>query len=185
MTYFTNSDLDVFGLSIDELQSELAAQAVIFAAGGKIVGRIRLQKIIFLIDQLGFGSGFVYSYHHYGPYSEDLARAIDSAKIFRIIHETREHRASDGAAYSVFSANSAMDSQYLERIRNSDRIVGGLSVLNGHNSTVLELAATIYWIKNIEHNILWKNEVFSRKGPKTENGRFEKAERLLVELGMI
>jgi uncharacterized protein YwgA len=182
MTSLASADLDIFGLSIEDIQSELAAQAVIAAAGGRIVGRIRLQKIIFLIDQLGFESGFTYSYYHYGPYSEELARAIASAKIFHIIEETYEHRVADGASYSVFSVEKILDSKYIKKINSSDHIRSGLSILNRQNSTVLELAATIYWVKNFENQPHWRDEVSNRKGPKTENGRLEKAERLLAEL---
>ena len=50
--------------------------SLVVAAGGEIVGKIRLQKVVYLLDQMGLNSGFSYQYFHYGPYSEDLAERV-------------------------------------------------------------------------------------------------------------
>ena len=51
---------------IDRHTSLLAA--LLHAAGAEIIGAIRLQKIVYLLEQLGMGGEFWFSYHHYGPY---------------------------------------------------------------------------------------------------------------------
>jgi uncharacterized protein len=35
--------------------------------GGEIIGKIRLQKIAYLLEAAGLGIGLDYDYHHYGP----------------------------------------------------------------------------------------------------------------------
>ena len=76
---------------------------LIRAAGGQIVGRVRLQKLLYLLDQLGLASGFEFTYHHYGPYSEELSEAIANAMVLhKSVGEDQKTRASDGASYSVF-----------------------------------------------------------------------------------
>ena len=51
-------------------------QALLMEAGGQITGKVRFQKIVYLLDQLGFESGFDFEYHHYGPYSEGLSDTL-------------------------------------------------------------------------------------------------------------
>ena len=75
---------------------------VILAAGGRIVGRVRLQKVFCLLDRLGLRSGFAYEYHHFGPYSAELAEAAEDSTAFGLITERFERRVYDGVPYSVF-----------------------------------------------------------------------------------
>lgn len=76
--------------------------AVLEAAGGSLIGRVRLQKAVYLLDRLGLESGMSFDYHHYGPFSRDLDNATADAKAFGLVEEKLELRQSDGAAYSVF-----------------------------------------------------------------------------------
>ena len=77
------------------------------AAGGAIVGKVRLQKIVYLLDQMGMNSGYSYEYHHYGPYSAELADSVDEDVVFGQIEEVSQRRASDGVPYSVFRVSRA------------------------------------------------------------------------------
>src|SRR6266568_1976340 len=83
-------------------EGEKLIAEVTHAASGRIVGRVRLQKMFYLLDKLGLESGFDYEYHYYGPYSAALSDAVDDAKAFGLIKENTHHRASDGVRYSVF-----------------------------------------------------------------------------------
>ena len=57
---------------------------IIRDAGGKVVGRTRLQKLGYLLELSGLGDGFSFEYRHYGPYSEELAAADDDYFMSRI-----------------------------------------------------------------------------------------------------
>ncbi len=50
---------------------------LIKTVGGKLVGRIRLQKTMYILQAAGLDSNLVYQYYHYGPYCEELADAAD------------------------------------------------------------------------------------------------------------
>ena len=65
-------------------------------------GRVRLQKMFYLLDRIGLGSELDYEYHYYGPYSAELTEQIKDAVAFGFIEETPARRASDGVPYSVF-----------------------------------------------------------------------------------
>lgn len=156
---------------------------IVQAAGGRLVSRIRLQKIAYLLDQLGAHSGFDFTYHHYGPYSRDLDSAVLDAAAFKLVTEAFERRQSDGARYSVFETEKkAEDYQfsYLEDRKLRDLVQRFAST----NITVLELAATAHWLAEAEKVEDWEAEIRRRKGSKTDGGRLEKAKHLLAEVGL-
>lgn len=156
---------------------------VVAAAGDKIVGRIRMQKVFYLLDQLGLNSGFDYEYRHYGPYSADLSEAIEDAKAFAGLQEETHRRQSDGVPYSVFKL-VASDRRVMPNIGSlpAATVRNALAKMNRRSATVLELAATIHWLANVERVDDWRSELDNRKGPKTVGGRVSQAEDLLREL---
>jgi uncharacterized protein len=157
--------------------------AIIAAANGRLVSRVRMQKVAYLLDQLGMESGFDYQYHHYGPYSRDLDNAILDAEAFGLVEETFENRQSDGARYSVFVTKSAATATFVESLipRAAQQWVKRFTETN---VTILELAATAHWLSFIENVSDWRSEIVRRKGAKTENGRLDKALDLLKDLNL-
>lgn len=152
---------------------------IVAAAGGKLVSRIRLQKIAYLLDQLSGTSEFDYVYYHYGPFSRDLENAILDAEAFGLLQEDEARRASDGARYSVFKLKAKVE-EY--KVLKSSKLRELTLKLAGENVTVLELAATVHWLATYEHVRDWKTEIHRRKGTKNDGGRLEKAEELLHQL---
>lgn len=151
-------------------------------AGGELVGRIRLQKVVYLLDQLGMNSGAPFEYHHYGPYSEAVSDAVTDAKFWGHIKESVSFRVADGAPYSSFKTEDPEPAQ-----------LGGLSAgdakqylakFSDHTSTVLELAATVHWLAFKEGCADWRDEIEVRKAGKTSNGRLNKALTLLEDLNL-
>ncbi|GAB1581019.1 hypothetical protein [Phyllobacterium phragmitis] len=165
------------------IEREEYVAAIVDAAGGRLVSRIRLQKITYLLDELGMKSGFNYQYYHYGPYSRDLDNAILDAEAFEYIKEHYERRQGDGARYSVFISKKPPDSDVFGRLGASEakQLIKKFAETN---VTVLELAATIHWLVSEEKIEDWHHEVERRKGPKTENGRLDKAIALLREINL-
>jgi uncharacterized protein len=171
------------GASVMEREDIVAA--IVKAAGGNLIGRVRLQKTVYLLDQLGLNSGFGYEYHHYGPYSRDLDNATADAKAFGLLKEEYDHRQSDGAMYSIFKLSGSAhpdDAAYgtLGRERASDLV--GLFART--SVTVLELAATIDWLWRTEECADWQSELKKRKALKARHGRLERAVELLREIGL-
>jgi len=165
------------------IEREEHVAAIVDSAGGKLVSRVRLQKIAYLLDQLGMESGFGYQYHHYGPYSRDLDNAILDAEAFGYVEETFERRQSDGARYSVFVRKKAPEANVFGRLdaTTAEQIIQKLAATN---VTILELAATAHWLAIVEKVQDWKKEIVRRKGPKTENNRLDEALDLLKDLGL-
>ncbi len=164
-------------------EAEGYVAAIICAAGGRLVSRIRMQKIAYLLDQLGTESGFDYQYHHYGPYSRDLDNAILDAIAFGLVEEKHEHRQSDGARYSVFEYKGDEPEACFKSL-DDQKATESVKMFSETNVTVLELAATAHWLATVEKVADWKQEITRRKGPKTENGRLAEAQELLKKLNL-
>jgi len=158
--------------------------SLVMAAGGEVVGKIRLQKIVYLLDQLGLNSGFSYEYYHYGPYSEDLAEKVEDDVVFGQLEASQRRRVSDGVPYVAYSAAKSGDGDRLEAHMPMGRIRVALDEMQRNSATILELAATIHWLAAIEGVSDWKTELIRRKGAKTRDGRDRKAFELLQALGL-
>ena len=167
------------------IEPEDRVAAVVDAAGGMLVSRVRLQKAVYLLDQLGLASGFNYEYHHYGPYSRDLDIATGDARALGVVREEIRHRASDGASYSLFILPEPSSSKEealgrLGRIHATELV----QKFAGTHVTVLELAATVDWLWRYEGCADWRAEIARRKPMKVGSGRLDRAIKLLHELGM-
>lgn len=165
------------------MEREERVAAVVAAAGSELTGRVRLQKAVYLLDRLGFDSGFTYDNHHYGPYSRDLDNAVADAKAFGLIDEDLEQRKSDGAYYSIFRLK--------DRVRNeaygtlgAERAAELVRRFADTNVTVLELAATVDWLWRVEGYADWRGEIAKRKGVKVQQGRLDRALELLDSLNL-
>lgn len=156
---------------------------IVAAAGGRLVSRIRLQKLAYLLDQLGAQSGFRYVYHHYGPYSRDLDAAVFDAEAFGLMEERYDRRKLDGARYSIFELKDDAgqhEFSYLGDARLRD-IAGRLAPVQ---ATVLELAATAHWLAANEKVKDWRAEIIRRKGSKASDERLAEATQLLAAFGL-
>ena len=163
------------------VEPERVVADIVAAAGGRLVSRIRLQKLAYLLDQLGAKSGFRYVYHHYGPYSRDLDAAVFDADAFGLVEEKFGHRELDGARYSIFELTARDEGHEFSHL-SDPKLRDVAKRLAPVNATVLELAATAHWLAAIEKSDDWKAELIRRKGSKASEDRLAEAMRLLAEL---
>src|SRR5437879_1961262 len=75
--------------------------------GGRLVGRTRLQKSVYLLRLCGVDLGFDFDYHYYGPYSEELASAARDAEALDLIEV--EWKTSYGNEYAIFHSKTDAD----------------------------------------------------------------------------
>ena len=144
------------------------AAEIVRDAGGKIIGRTRLQKVTYLLELAGLGEGFYFEYRHYGPYSEDLARAIDSAIAFELVNE-EELPAVWGGLYSIYTATERAGSRPVNlRCEFAEKAASVGSI-------ELELAATAAYIAVKKRRENPWEETALQKPEKTGDGRLERA----------
>jgi uncharacterized protein YwgA len=144
------------------------AADIIRDAGGQIVGRTRLQKIAYLLEATGLGSGFEFEYRHYGPYSEQLADAVLTSRHLSIITE-ENHPTSWGGFYSIFTTGDSRVSdvqgrrELIEETKSADPVA-------------LELAATAVFLARDGEFDAWA---------ETANRKPEKAKSKLAEAKLL
>lgn len=158
----------------DKTDRQKAAE-IVRDAGGQIVGRTRLQKVAYLLNLAGLGDGFRFEYHHYGPYSEQLAEAVKMAEAFDLVSE-EEHRASWGGTYSIFKVT---DRAGKADIGDRARFAAAPAKVD---SIELELAATAAYLAAAEKCPEPWEETVRRKPEKAAGGRIDRAKEAYRQL---
>lgn len=159
-------------------QSELAkVAAIVRDAGGRVVGRTRLQKMAYLLELAGLGEGFSFEYRHYGPYSEELAASARFENLVGFLKE-KEMSTSWGGFYSVFTV-AASDNCIIANARVSIARIAAAA-----DPVELELAATAAFLASKGERQPWK-ETKVRKPEKASDERIERAKVLYKQLSGI
>ncbi len=153
------------------------AAAIVRDAGGRLVGRTRLQKVAYLTQLAGFPRDFPFEYRHYGPYSEELAEAMEIAVGLDIVTEVEAVSAS-GSWYSIYSADRTDGDVDRAHFISAAAEIGAIE---------LELAATAAFLYAEEgydgddSSDPWKITA-QRKPGKAANGRLRRAKAAYRQL---
>ena len=156
--------------------------------GGELVGRTRLQKQTYLLDRCGAEFGLAFTYHHYGPYSFELAGGCADAEAEKRV-ETEERPGRHGVPYAIFrSGKGGAEPDRLGEL-SAGQARSLLGKMQGVSDIVLELAATIVFLRD-EWPYYGKGktdaveETVARKSLKATEKRIEEALGLLRVLGL-
>lgn len=167
------------------MDNSIIASIVNSSAEKRIVGKIRIQKIFYLLEQLGLNSGITFSYHHYGPYSEELSNSLFFAEFLDNCITETQGETQFGNTYSIFGLGSDFTPSdnpigELEPQRVSELV----NILTSPTSVVIELAATIHWLRVKEQVEDWKAELKIRKSGKATDENIAKAIALLEQINL-
>jgi hypothetical protein len=154
---------------------------VVALNGGRLVGRTRFQKTMYLLGQLGVRVPFEFEYHHYGPYSAELADALDAAVGTKWLTEGIGIGYHD-SAYSIFSSRRAKP----DSLGGAQglQVEKWLRTLEEFTGTDLELAATLVYLRD-ESGVPTANldnELKLLKPVKASDSRLKRAWHLLSQL---
>lgn len=64
----------------------------VFSDSGEIIGRKKLQKMIYIAKKMQFPFYEKYDFHFYGPYSEELTLQIEELCNLGFLHEVKEKK---------------------------------------------------------------------------------------------
>jgi hypothetical protein len=152
----------------------LIAARIVQDAGGELIGRTRLQKVAYLTQLAGFANDFRFEYHHYGPFSDDLARGMEIASALGQVRE-EENQAAWGGRYSIYRTVGAATSPTEPRsafVRAAAKI----------GAIELELAATAAFLAKEEGLADPWAETARRKPEKAGHGRLAQAQQAYLRL---
>jgi hypothetical protein len=155
---------------------------IIALEGGTVVGKTRLQKMLYLLDQCGLNSGCRYDYRHFGPFSTQIAESAEDVCELNILRY-EEKPGFHAVPYGVYQL--AKKIEVADEIGSLPRFVveEKLAIMRGYTAIDLELAATLKYLRNTG----MKNPVEALKDlkpAKSTPDRLRKAQELLREMGL-
>jgi len=155
----------------------LTVANIVRDAGGKIVGRTRLQKIAYLLTVVGLEDDLRFSYKHYGPFSEVVAAGARDAHLLSFLTETKTE-ASWGGTYSIYRIIGAAEHGL------ADSRSAFASAAAAADAVELELMATAVFLAQEGHDDPWA-ETARRKPEKAGNQRIDRAKKLYRKLAEV
>ena len=145
----------------------------------QIIGRIRLQKTIKLLQRIGLPTDYDYMLHFYGPYSEGLQAEIGLLEHLGLVEE-EPHRSAEDRPYYVIKSKPEAALKGVE-----EEFGDAIKLMALSDPVVLELAATYDAFREIgmthEEALL---AVRRKKGAKCGNKNDERALELLAKLDL-
>lgn len=149
--------------------------------GGELVGRTRLQKTCYFLEALEVGFEVEFDYHNFGPFSPEVALAVDDAQALGLL--TSEERSGNyHVPYTVFRATEeAIVYSSSKLVESRSTVLGALKL---YSALVLELAATVHFLSENGFGDKCWEETVRRKSLKASGDRLSKSESLIGSLGL-
>lgn len=115
---------------------------------GKMDSRMRIQKSVYLLQQLGDEDlkRFRFSYYHYGPFSRELSNTLHDAVSHGILDETSEDYSGEITRYSYNLTGIGAEVAEQLGLEDDARNANVLHILSKYNLPTLELASTVLFL---------------------------------------
>ncbi|GEL77302.1 YwgA family protein [Tenuibacillus multivorans] len=117
-----------------------------FEQAQEVVGRKRLQKMVYILKKTGFNFSERYSFHFYGPYSEELSTRIEElCNLGFLVEEKEQEKGYYQYRYTLtdngtsFLTDSNVDTPNMTALINK---------MNEQSSKFLELVSTMLFFDN-------------------------------------
>ena len=115
------------------------------AASGEVIGRKKLQKMIFIAKKLAFPFGEKFQFHFYGPYSEELTLRVEELCDMGFLDEVKEKK---GGYYQYRYTLTENGSEFLGENGHVEipNLKECLTDMNSQNARFLELVSTVLFL---------------------------------------
>jgi uncharacterized protein YwgA len=129
---------------------------------GEIVGRKKLQKMIYILKKLNYPFQEKFQFHFYGPYSEELTLKIEELCNLNLMDELKEEKGGyHQYRYTLTEQGERFLSHYEIDMPGIDALV---QTLNGQNARFLELVSTVLYFNNLpKEAVIEKVKVVKQK----------------------
>lgn len=120
--------------------------ASLLGVTGKVSGRKKLQKLVYLAKEMGFPYlEQPFDYYLYGPYSESLANQIQELVVLGGVVEERSST-MHGHKTFAYSLTSIAHRYFREDIESVEHLRPGIELLMDRDARFLELVATLRFL---------------------------------------
>ncbi|MFT8321731.1 MAG: YwgA family protein [Bacillus sp. (in: firmicutes)] len=130
------------------------------ATSGEIIGRKKLQKMIYIAKKLDFPFQEKYQFHFFGPYSEELTLRVEELCNMGFLNEVKEKK----GGYFQYRYTLTDDGKEFLELNEVDMpsLPSCLTDMNEQNSRFLELVSTVLYFDNLAKEEV-KEKVFTIK----------------------
>ncbi|HEY8375676.1 MAG TPA: hypothetical protein VIK91_04265 [Nannocystis sp.] len=120
---------------------------------GVLQGRVRIQKIMYLLRRSHppLLDGVNFFYHHYGPYSSEVAGSLSHALSWRVLEQRVESFDEEMQRYEYRLGSGAANSAEPLDPASREIVTRVVKTVDGEHWRTLELAATIDFLEQSEH----------------------------------
>ena len=120
----------------------------VIASTDGIIGRKKLQKIIFILKKLGYRFEEKFTFHFYGPYSEELSLRLEELTNLGFISEMKEQKSN---YYQYRYEVTDRGRQFLEQAPTKLTVDDELTaLLKNQSSRFLELVSTMLYFDHLD-----------------------------------
>lgn len=120
----------------------------VIASTDGIIGRKKLQKIIFILKKLGYRFEEKFTFHFYGPYSEELSLRMEELTNLGFISEMKEQKSN---YYQYRYEVTDRGRQFLEQAPTKLTVDDELTaLLKNQSSRFLELVSTMLYFDHLD-----------------------------------
>jgi|GEM_PF-315507 uncharacterized protein YwgA len=113
---------------------------------GKVDGRKKLQKIVYILQSMGYPFPQRFGYLHYGPYSSGLAAEMDSLVSAGLVTEQKR----DGGGYESYVYELGADAtNLLKELKKTDEPIWATHAVkfNKQDANSLEALSTVIYLR--------------------------------------
>ncbi|KGX86488.1 YwgA family protein [Pontibacillus litoralis] len=152
-----------------------------FSQCSEVVGRKRLQKMIYILKKSGFPFEERYQFHFYGPYSEELTLRVEELCNLGFLQETWEKKSNYYQYRYTLTSNGE---QFLNHYADMDMpfMTSYIEKMNARSSRFLELVSTMLYFDELgKEEVEAKVQVVKAKQNYTQE-ELEEAWAFIAEL---
>ena len=139
------------------------------SVSGEIVGRKKLQKMIYIAKKIDFPFQERFQFHFYGPYSEELTLRVEELCNMGFLNEVKEKKGGY-YQYRYTLTDSGREFLSLNQV-DMPLLPECLLDMNGQNARFLELVSTVLYFDNLP-----KEEVADKVFTLKSSQRYTQAE---------
>jgi len=119
----------------------------VFSCAGEIVGRKKLQKMIYIAKKLHFPFYEKYNFHFFGPYSEELTLRVEELENNGFLSEVKEKK---GGYVQYRYTLSEEGREFLNHFQvDMPFLEGCIKNMNEQSSRFLELVSTVLYFEDL------------------------------------
>jgi uncharacterized protein YwgA len=117
------------------------------AVSGEVIGRKKLQKMIFIAKKLSFPFCEKFQFHFYGPYSEELTVRVEELCNMGFLEEVKEKKGG------YFQYRYTLTEGGMEFLAENQTVIPHIQEcftdMNSQNARFLELVSTVLYFDNL------------------------------------